>query len=114
MISPDKIYIGTIKPSEGMSVDFYGESVKLSDCEILVSNDSTQVVVDESKETNLVPTVTPINDCAVTNLMDSDNEIEDEIDTDSGLIEYEELEAITTTDEYGVSLELIEETDEAL
>ncbi|XP_063701670.1 uncharacterized protein LOC134831785 [Culicoides brevitarsis] len=49
IVTPNRIYIGTIHPTDGMSVDFYGESAKLDDCEILVSGDVIQEPTAEVK-----------------------------------------------------------------
>lgn len=127
VVSPNKIYIGTIKPKEGMTVDFYGESAKLTDCEILVSGDvdksaeqevtngTKEHVTTEKPETNMeVPEEsTESTPVAVFNYATDDSPTETEIETDSGLIEYEELEEKTAyDDECGTPLEQIEERDE--
>lgn len=129
LVSPDKIYIGPIQPKEGMSVDFYGESAKLGDCEILVSGDDDNAVQevtnvtnfvehdntdkDSTETNNLIPPVetAPI-EMSVFNDQTVDVPTEAEIENDNGLLEYEELEDKTAQDEYGTSLELIEENDE--
>lgn len=123
VVSPNKIYIGTIQAKEGMTVDFYGESTKLSDCEILVSGDVEpcvqQDVTNATKERDVSTEKNPENiqvqeeiSLGVFNHATDDSPAETEIETDSGLAEYEELEEQSTYDEYGTSLEQIEERDE--
>lgn len=121
VVSTDKIYVGTIQPKEGMSVDFYGESAKLSDCEILVSGDAEQEVtnvtntiepeITEKTDIVIPEESTPV-EMSVFNYHTNDLPDEADIETDSGLIEYEELEERTAYDEYGTHLEFIEEHDE--
>ena len=41
IVSHDNIYIGIINPNDGMSVDFYGDSVSIANAEILVLSDSS-------------------------------------------------------------------------
>uniref|UniRef100_A0A336LXT7 CSON007101 protein n=1 Tax=Culicoides sonorensis TaxID=179676 RepID=A0A336LXT7_CULSO len=127
--SDSKIYLGTINPNEGMNVDFYGETVKLDDFEILVSGESQEEVANDVIEEKIddLSNGNPIDE--ITNNHTTFSSNYDQIDSDNGLEDFVELEVmcqkdkndespfierelpVIETEEYGNSVEIVEIDD---